>query len=149
MPRLSGRCLLDTNILIYATVEDDPRHAAAADLFQRASDGGFDAFVSVQNLAEMYPNLTGPKRKPPDSPELARRKIESIARLPFIEVLPVTDAVLIAALALCERYGIRRQDIFDMQLAATMKLNNVPTLLTENTADFPAIAGIRVVDPFR
>jgi predicted nucleic acid-binding protein len=149
MPRLSGRCLLDTNVLVYATTLDDPRRATAMDLFNRARGGEFDAVVSVQNLAEMYPNLTGPKRKPPDSPALARRKIESIAGLRFVEVLAVTDKVLFAALELCERHGTRRQDYFDMQLAAAMQVNDVTTLITENATDFPEIGGIRVVDPFK
>ena len=148
MPPLSGRCLLDTSVLIYATTADDPRHAKALDLFNRARAGEFDAIVSVQNLAEVYPNLTGPKRKPRDPPALARRKIESIACLRFVQVLPVTDAVLLAALQLCERHGVTRQDYFDMQLAAAMQLNQVPTLVTENASDFPKIAGLRVVDPF-
>ncbi len=149
MPKLAGRCLLDTNVLIYATTRDDPRHVAAMELFERARAEEFDAIISVQNLAEMYPNLTGPKRKPPDPPALARRKIESIAGLRFVEVLPVTEAVLLAALELCERHGTTRQDYFDMQLAAAMRANQVPTLLTENTADFPRIEGIRVIDPFK
>jgi predicted nucleic acid-binding protein len=149
MRKLSGRCLLDTNVLIYATTRDDPRHEAAIGLFERARVGEFDAVISVQNLAEMYPNLTGPKRKPPDSPELARQKIESIARLQFIEVFPITDAVLFVALTLCEQHGITRQDYFDMQLAAAMQVNGVPTLLTENASDFPRIEGIRAIDPFK
>jgi predicted nucleic acid-binding protein len=149
MPKLSGRCLLDSNILLYATFSGDRRHSAAAKLFDRARDGDFQAVISVQNLAEMYPNLTGPKRKPPDSPEIARLKIDSIARLRFVEVLPVTEEVLFVALGLCERHGVTRQDYFDMQLAATMLVYHVPTLITENSSDFPDIPGIAVIDPFR
>ena len=149
MPRISGRCLVDTNVLIYATTRDDARHVTAMALFDRAREGAFDAVISIQNLAEMYPNLIGPKRKPPDPPALARQKIESIARLSFVEVLPVSVAVLFEALQLCERHGTTRQDYFDMQLAAAMRLNHVPTLLTENAADFPDIPGVRVIDPFK
>ena len=47
-------------------------------------------FVSVQNLAEMYPNLTGPKNQPPDSPVMARDKIRSLSRLRGLTVLPLT-----------------------------------------------------------
>jgi len=148
MRRVSGRCLLDTNVLIYATARDDPRHHQAMDVIGRARTGQIEAVISVQNLAEMYPNLTGPKRKPPDSAELARQKIESIARLRFVEVVPVTEAVLMAALDLCQRHSTTRQDYFDMQLAAAMKIYNVHTLLTENTEDFPKVDGIQVIDPF-
>lgn len=118
------------------------------ELIERARAGEFEAVILVQNLAEMYPNLTGPKRKPPDSPELARRKIESIARLRFVEVLPVTEKVLLTALDLCERHGTTRQNYFDMQIAAAMQVFDIGTLLTENTADFPKIEGLRIISPF-
>jgi predicted nucleic acid-binding protein len=41
MPRISGRCLLDTNVPIYATIRDDPRCDKAVDLFERARSGQF------------------------------------------------------------------------------------------------------------
>ena len=104
--------------------------------------------VSVQNLAEMYPNLTGPKRKPSHSPRLARRKIESIVRLRFVQLIPVDDSVILKTLELCEDYGVRRQDYFDMQIVAAMLMNNVPTLATENAADFRVVKEIRTVNPF-
>ena len=77
--RLEGRILLDTNVLIYATLEGDSRSALSRDLL--LADGlPMERYISVQNLAEMYPNLTGPKTTPPDKPETARRKIGGAAR---------------------------------------------------------------------
>ena len=148
MPTLSGRCLIDTNVLLYATLRDDPRHEAAMSVIEQARAGAFDMCVSVQNLAEMYPNLTGRKRRPPDSPQLARRKIESIARLRFVQLIPVDDSVILKTLELCEDYGVRRQDYFDMQIVAAMLINNVPTLATENATDFRVVKEIRTVNPF-
>jgi predicted nucleic acid-binding protein len=78
---LSGRVLVDTNVLIYATLAADPRHGRAREVLAQRHRPEVALFVSVQNLAEMYPNLTGPKNQPPDSPELAREKIRSLARL--------------------------------------------------------------------
>ena len=49
---------LDTNILIYATLISDPTHSKATSLLAARSAPGNEYFVSVQNLAEMYPNLT-------------------------------------------------------------------------------------------
>ena len=147
MRAAEGRVLIDTNILIYATLEDDPRFAQARRLLLSPGDG--ERFVSVQNLAEMYPNLTGPKMEHPDPPSVARAKIQSIASLPNLQVLPLTGDVQAVALELCEKYGITRQRYFDAQLAATMVAHGIRTLLTENTQDFKGMSEIRAVNPFR
>jgi predicted nucleic acid-binding protein len=102
----------------------------------------------VQNLAEMYPNLTGPKNQPPDSPDLAREKIRSISRLRGLTVLPVTLESVHEALDLCVRDGVTRQDYFDRQLAALMIRENIPVILTENDKDFSGIGGITAISPF-
>ena len=147
MRAAEGRVLIDTNVLIYATLEDDPRFARSRDLLLSAGDS--ERYVSVQNLAEMYPNLTGPKMETPDQPSVARAKIQSIASLPTLQVLPLTGDVQAVALELCEKYGITRQRYFDAQLAATMVAHGIRTLLTENTQDFKGMSEIRAVNPFR
>ncbi len=132
--KLAGRILLDTNVLIYATLAADPRHARAGEILALRQRPGIELFVSVQNLAEMNPNLTGPKNQPPDSPELAREKIRSIARLRGLTVLPLTLETLHLALDLCVEGGITRQRSFGSQLAALMIREAIPTILTENVA---------------
>lgn len=144
----TGRVLVDTNVLIYATLSQDRRNLRALEVLGWRDRADVELFVSVQNLAEMYPNLTGPKTTPPDSPELARRKIESIAGLAGVTILPVTWETIREALELCERYGVRRQRYFDLQLVALMLRHGIGTVITENVADFAAVDGIRVVNPF-
>jgi len=143
-----GRVLLDTNILIYATLVSDPRHSKATSLLEARSAIGNEYFVSVQNLAEMYPNLTGPKTNPPDSPAMAKAKISSLAALDRLTVLPITRRVVERALELCEAAGIARQRYFDFQIAALMQLEGIPTVATENDKDFTGIPGIVAVNPF-
>ncbi len=96
----------------------------------------------------MYPNLTGPKMELPDDPSTARRKIQSIASLPGIQVLPLTSDIQRIALELCEKYGITRQRYYDTQLAATMIVHGIGTILTENATDFQALTEIRTLNPF-
>ena len=96
----------------------------------------------------MYPNLTGPKNDPPDSPEIARAKIESIAGLDHMTIFPLNLAITRRALRLCEIYLIRRQQYFDMQLAGTMLEEGIATVLTENVKDFKSMKGFRAIDPF-
>jgi predicted nucleic acid-binding protein len=146
MKAVKGRVLIDTNVLIYATLEDDPRFSMSRELL--LSPGDSERFVSVQNLAEMYPSLTGPRMQYPDPPSVARSKIQSIAALPTLQVLPLTGDVQAIALELCEKYRITRQRYYDAQLAATMVVHGIRTLLTENTQDFKDMSEIRAVNPF-
>ena len=146
---LAGRALVDTNVLIYATLAADPRHKRAQLVLAQRQRPEVELFSSVQNLAEMYPNLTGPKNQPPDSPELARDKIRSLTRLRGLTVLPLTVETTHLALDLCVEGGVTRQDYFDRQLAALMIREKIAVILTENTDDFRDIPGITPLNPFK
>ena len=145
---LTGRVLVDTNVLIYVTLEADPRHQRAQEVLALRKHAGVEMFISVQNLAEMYPNLTGPKNQPPDSPALARKKILSISQLRGLTVLPLTLDSVQGALDLCVIGGITRQKYFDQQLAALMLREKIPVIVTENDNDFLNIKGITPINPF-
>lgn len=145
---IAGRLLIDTNVLIYATLVADPRHERARAVLAQRHRSDVEMFVSVQNLAEMYPNLTGPKTQPPDRPELARKKITSLARLRGLTVLPMTPDTVYSALDLCVVAGITRQAYFDRQLAALMIKEKIPVIITENVSDFQDIEGVRPLNPF-
>lgn len=145
---LTGRVLVDTNVLLYATLAADPRHSRSLEVLAFRHQAGVEMFVSVQNLAEMYPNLTGPKNQPPDSPELARKKILSLSRLRGLTVLPLTLGSVQYALDLCVEGQVTRQGYYDRQLAALMLREGIPFILTENVKDFSTIQGITPVNPY-
>lgn len=96
----------------------------------------------------MYPNLTGSKNQPPDSPAVAREKIHSISRLRGLTVLPLTLESVHGALDLCVAGGITRQKYFDRQVAALMLREDIPVILTENESDFKSMEGITPINPF-
>ncbi len=145
---LTGRALVDTNVLIYATLTADPRHERAKAVLALRQRKGVELFISVQSLAEMYPNLTGPKNQPPDTPTVARDKIRALSRLRGLTVLPLTVGTVQSALEMCVKCGVTRQSYFDSQLAATMLGENISVIFTENTKNFSDIAGITPLNPF-
>jgi predicted nucleic acid-binding protein len=145
---LIGRILVDTNVLIYATLTGDPRHDISREILALRHRQDVELFISVQNLAEMYPNLTGPKNQPPDSPAIAREKILSISGLRGLTVLPLTLETTRHALNLCVDGSMTRQNHFDRQLAALMIRENIPVIITENASDFFGIPGIKPMNPF-
>jgi predicted nucleic acid-binding protein len=140
--------LIDTNVLIYATLKNDKRYKTAQSILLEHTEYTGNKYTTTQNLGEMYPNLTGPKMSEPDPPNIAKEKIESIAGLPEITVLPLTYDIVSLALELSQKYSIRRQKYFDMQIAAFMLRYSIPLLLTENTSDFTRIDRINAVNPF-
>ncbi|MGB0344668.1 MAG: type II toxin-antitoxin system VapC family toxin [Coraliomargarita sp.] len=146
---LQGSILLDTNVLIYSTLLRDSRCERAREILELRKKEGLDVHISVQNLSEMYPNLTGPKNQPPDSPGLARRKIESIAELSGLIIKEPSCDTMRLALELCERYDVRRQRFFDMQLAALMLQEKIGWIVTENARDFSGIEGLQAWNPFK
>lgn len=145
---MNGRFLVDTNVLIYATLSVDPRYEKARKVLELRKNKNNQLFVSTQNLAEIYPNLTGPKTKPSDLPAVAREKITTLASLDRLAVLPVTVTVVKKALELCQKYEVTKQKFFDMQLVALMILENIPVIITENIHDFHGIKEIKAINPF-
>ena len=73
---VTGRVLVDTNVLIYATLAGDPRHGCAREVLALRHRDDVELCVSVQNLAEMFPNLTGPKT---NRPKARRRRGKKFA----------------------------------------------------------------------
>lgn len=143
--------LIDTNVLIYATLKGDPRFAPAREVVLGDDSRWGRRFVSCQNLAEMYPTLTGPKTVPPDSGEVASAKIRALTKLLHLTVLPVTTTVVERSLSLCAEHGISRQRYFDAQIVAIMIEHGISRVFTENVRDFVGLAssaGITVVNPF-
>ena len=148
MIHVEGKVLLDTNVLICATLENDHRYEIAHNIVLGSLGNGVECYVSVQNLAEMYANLTGPKMDIPDTPAIAGGKIVSIASLSSVQVLSLSLEIQKLTLELCEKYGVRRQKYFDIQLVASMLSYGIPTMITENSADFNGIAEIQTLNPF-
>jgi predicted nucleic acid-binding protein len=145
----SAEYLLDTNVLVYATLADDPRHDIARALLFGDPAGPRPAVcVSVQNLAEMWPTLTGPRTTPPDPPEVAEAKILSIAGLPHVTLLGVDRETVRLALRLARELRVTRQRYFEVQIAAVMLQNGVRHLYSENASDFRGIDGIEATNPF-
>jgi len=137
--------LIDTNVLIYATLADDPRYARSREIVLGPDEAWGKRFVATENLAEMYPNLTGPKMSHPDSPDEAAEKVRAFARLPHLTVLPVTQSVVLRALTLCGEHSVRRQHYFDAQIVAVMLEHGLVRIYTENVDDFKALtAGTRI-----
>lgn len=140
--------LLDTNVLVYATNEDSPFHARARELVQQALAGDLDASLTPQILAEYYAVITDSRRvDQPLTPEEARGQIEALLD-GAIRLLPLQEDSSRRTAELCERYEIRAQEIYDVQVVAAMLEGGIPLILTANEQDFRRYREIEVRNPF-
>ena len=132
---------VDTNILLYA-VSRDPDEQVEAD---RANEilAGRDVALSVQVLQEFYVQATRASRPEPLTHEQATKLVESFLRFPVQEI---TTAVMLAALATGQRFGISYWDAAILEASRALGCDIV---LSEDLADGEDYAGVRVENPFR
>jgi predicted nucleic acid-binding protein len=72
----------------------------------------------------------------PSSPAVALQAIAALLALPGISILPTTGRAVTALLDLLRRRPVTGPEIFDLQIVATMKANNIQRIYTFNTGDF-------------
>ena len=132
---------VDTNILLYA-VSRDPEEQAKA---HRANEflASREVALSVQVLQEFYVQATRERRPDPLAHDQATKLIDSFLRFPVQET---TIAVMVAALATRQRFGISYWDATILEASRALGCNIV---LSEDLADGEDYAGVRVENPFR
>ncbi len=134
---MNGKAFFDTNVLIYAIVEDDPRKVQARELL---ATGGA---ISVQVLNEF---VSVARRKAQVSWNDVRSALQWI-RLLFPDTFPVTIETHREALRIAEQYGY---GIYDALIVASALEANCPILYSEDMRDGQVIDGrTRIRNPFR
>lgn len=134
---------IDTNILLYL-ISTSPKESAKRQIAARILDGD-DLALSVQVLQEFYVQATRPRTsgKGSLSHAQASRLIEAFLRFPVQEM---TVAILQAALATSERFGISFWDASILEAARSL---GCATVLSEDLAHGQSYGNVRVVNPFR
>ncbi len=138
--------LLDTNVLVYAGDRVSPFHDACRGFRDRAVRGEIFAVLTATVLNEFYAIVTDDRRvRCALSPEEALREIQGY-RQTFRLIHP-TDVALEHLGTLIERHVIRKQDVFDAFLVATMLEHGVEAIYTANLKDFERFEEIHVEGP--
>ncbi len=133
---MNGRHFLDTNVVIYAFSDDDPRKKRAETLL---AEGGV---LSIQVLNEFV--------------AVARRKLEknwkevskalAILRVFCPSPAPITIETHDAALQIARRHGYH---IYDSLIIATAVQTSCDMLYSEDLRDGQAIGRLTIRNPFR
>ena len=128
---------VDTNVLVYAFVEDAQFHGAACRAVHRVASGG-PCWISRQVMREFLATLTRPQPFAPPFPASAVttqvRHFETRFRVAE-DSRQVTERLL----ALLEQFSIGGKRIHDANIVATM--------LTHNTKDFKAFSDLITILP--
>jgi predicted nucleic acid-binding protein len=141
-------CLLDTNVLVYAADKNSPFFESSRKLIESGFAGKIDLCISPQTISEFFAVITDSKRV--DNPRTQEEALTEIKkylqskRIRKIYPGPETSNTMVDLL---ERYPVKKQEIFDLQLVATMLSNRVKRIFTFNREDFLKFADIEVVEP--
>jgi len=138
---MSGKCFVDTNVLVYAhDAEAGARHERAKEVLGELWDSG-TGVISTQVLQELCLNVRRKYRRP-FSIEETQILIQSYAN--WEVVINDTKSVL-EALAFERRYKVSFWDALILQAAENA---GVETLLSEDLAAGQRYGGFRVENPF-
>ena len=119
---MTDRAFFDTNVFVYAIVQDDPRSQQAEDLI---AEGGT---VSVQVLNEFAAVVRRKAKMPWDEVRFAIENIRTLCPNP----LPITTDTHQEAQAIAEKYGYR---IYDALIVASALEARCTILYSEDMQD--------------
>lgn len=139
---MTGRALIDSNVLLYAADASAERKQVRAMTILDDLAGAARGVLSTQVLGEFFRVSTERLRPPLTRAEAHVRVAQFLDAWP---VLPVTPAIVLEAAR-----GARDHQLayWDAQLWATAHLNQVDTILTEDFQDGRVLDGVRFVNPF-
>jgi len=140
--------LVDANVLVYAINQNAEQHSAALKLVESGLNGEIPISFTPQVFSEFFATVTNPKRITSVlSRENALSQIENYFLKGKVDIIFIHQGTLDKMLELIKKYQVSAQDIFDLQLVATMLSNNVTRIYTYNDKDFSPYTEIEVLKP--
>ncbi len=144
---IDNPALVDTNALVYAVNPSSPQHESAKNLWMKGLNGEIPLCVSPQIFLEFFSTVTNPTRfDPPRRPEEAIQEIRKYLLSSLLLIFPTEDT-LERLLGLAEKHMVKAQEMFDLQLIATMLSNGVDRIYTYNVEHFKPFDKIEVLSP--
>jgi predicted nucleic acid-binding protein len=139
---MTGRILVDTNVLVYAYDRTEPEKQSQArvvlDRIARVELGA----ISTQVLAEFFVTVTR-KLAVPLAVSEAYERVSN-----YLQSWPVMDMTAIAVLEAIRGVRDHQLNFWDAQIWAIARLNQIAVVFSEDFSDGQVIEGVRFVDPF-
>jgi toxin-antitoxin system PIN domain toxin len=129
------RCVLDTNLLVYSTVIDNPWHDQSRRWLTGLQDKRNTLCITTQILREYLVVLTrGTVFETAFSPQEALQALKGF--LPSLHVLGQPEDSVPILIDLISRYQVKGKHIHDANVVAVMLTHNILRLVTFNQKDF-------------
>jgi|SRR5579872_290743 len=135
---VNRKILLDTNILVYAHIQDSRHHRSASSILIASLAGPLNAFVSNQNILEFYSVMTNPRKILRPSPKISEVHdiCKDLWQSKKLGKLFARGNATFEVIRLSREKNIRGPQIFDCLLAVTAIQNKIDVIWTENVGDF-------------
>jgi predicted nucleic acid-binding protein len=140
-------CLLDSNILLRISKNDDPQHPVISRALHILVGQGVRLCYTSQTLGEFWNAST----RPLDKNGFGLTVAETDRLAPVIErdfdFLPDSRDVHDRWRALLVAYDVKGVQVHDTRLAASMYAHGVARMLTTNVRDFRRFDGLQILHP--
>ena len=134
--------LIDTNLLVYLYDKQTPSKADQARRVLNRLEITQSGRLSVQSLAEFL-QVSTHKLKPPLSRSDALIHVSLLSRIwPIFDLTPM---IVLEAARGTRDHGLA---YYDAQIWASARLNQVPTIFSEDFTDGQVLEGVRFINPF-
>lgn len=134
MATMGGKTFVDTNVLFRARVKAMEFHHEATNLIDTQISAGNELWISRQVIREFLVQVTRPQSvSQPMSASEVEAEMNVLSSV-FI-IADETAAVTSRLLQLIKQYPTGGKQIHDANIVATMLVNGVDTLLTQNIDD--------------
>jgi predicted nucleic acid-binding protein len=145
---ISNYALLDSNVIVYAADKASPYHKVSKSLRDKGVKGEVFLCVCPQVLIEFFAIVTDPKRvKKPISSSQAIKEVEKYFIAPNILKIFPNALSFKKLIELAKKYKVKKQEIFDLKLVATMLSNGINKIYTFNFQDFSKFREIQTLIP--
>ena len=141
------RYLVDTNVLLRISQQDDPQHELVGTSIERLFKQGSELCFTSQNVAEFWNVCTRPAERNGYGLTIAEtnRRVEYIERT--MTFLPDDETVYSIWRQLVIANNVHGVQVHDARPAAIMRAYGVTHILTLNQPDFLRYSNIQAVHP--
>lgn len=139
---MTGKVLIDTNLLVYAYDNSEPaKQQTALTVLDNLVTSG-SGLISTQILSEFFVTVT---RKIPDPLTLEQAEQRAINFSQIWPVLTVTGMIALEAVRGARVHGF---SYWDALVWATARLNQAGLIFSEDFSHDQLVEGVRFVNPF-
>jgi len=146
MTTTGAKVFVDTNVLLRAQINAAPLHNQAVKLILEQRTNGAELWISRQVIREYIMQVTRQQAYMEPLPiDVVELELQIISRT--FRIADETDAVTKRLISLLKAYPTGGKQVHDANIVATMLVNGIDTLLTQNTKDMERFAPVITIIP--